>query len=270
MDKLIFNYSDYKLYLKDKLNYLCKNEWGYKQKAASHIGCQASYLSQIISGKPDLTLDQAHKLNQLFLHDKTETRYFILLVELGRAHSRELQNYLKEQIEEIKDARYDLKKRLQETDQVSRENMDKYYSSWLYTAAHMALALPNMQEPRALAQKLNIPEKMAAEVIEFLVSTGLVEKVKGKFEFTKMRSHLDRNSDFIQRHHINWRSQTLQSVEKNFADDLHFSTVFAISKDDFNVIKEIFIKSIESARAVIRPSEPEELYAITLDVFKVG
>lgn len=265
----VLDYTDYKAYLSDKLELLSKTERGSKKKAAEFIGCQASYLSQILTGKPDLTLDQAHKLNQFFLHDKIESKHFIYLVELGKATTKELREFLLEQIQELQQSRFDLKKRLKKTDQISDEAMNKYYSTWFYSAIHIALAVPELQNARSIAKKFNLPEEMVASVIQFLEECGLVEKEQGTYKFTKMRIHLDRNSDFIQRHHINWRSQTLQSVEKNLPDDLHFSTVFAISKSDFKNIKEIFIQAIESARAIIRPSESEEVYAITMDVFKV-
>ena len=266
----VFEFIEYKPYLKQKLDALNRLEWGYKQKTAAYLGCQASYLSQILTGKPDLTIEQAHKLNARFLHDKTESRYFILLVEKGRAVSKELKLFFHEQIIELQESRFDLKKRLKETDQVSKENLDQYYSSWLYGAVHMALALPHLKSPKAMAARFNIPETLAAEIIKFLESAGLVEFKNDRYEFTKMRIHLDRDSHFIQRHHINWRSQALQSVEKNFKDDLHFSNAFAISKEDFIKIKEIFVQSIASAREIIKPSPPEEVYSITLDVFKVN
>lgn len=265
----VFNYKNYKAYLSEKLEVLSKTERGWKQRAAEHIGCQPSYLSQILNGKPDLTLDQAHKINQLFLHDKIESRYFIILVEIGRAATKELRDFFLEQIQELRQSRFDLKKRLKETDQISAEAMNKYYSTWFYSAIHIALAIPELQDVRAIARKFNLPEESVAGVVQFLEECGLIEKENGEYIFTKMRIHLDRNSDFIQRHHINWRSQSLQSAEKNIHDDLHFSTVFAISKSDFNDIKEIFIQSIESARKIIRPSKSEEVCALTLDIFKV-
>lgn len=264
----VFNYSDYKLYLSDKLSFLGQTERGWKQKTAEYVGCQPSYLSQVLNGKPDLTLEQAVRINQLFFHDKVESRYFILLVELGRASTRELRDFFSEQIKELQQSRFDLKKRLRETDQISPDAMNKYYSTWFYSAIHIALAVPELQDARAIAKKFHLPEETVADVIKFLEECGLIEKENDRYIFTKMRIHLDRGSDFIQRHHINWRSQSLQSVEKNLPDDLHFSTVFAITKSDFNNIKEIFIQSIESARKIIRPSDSEEIYALTIDLFR--
>lgn len=264
----IFDFTNYKRYLREKLELLSKKERGWKVRAAAHIGCQASYLSQILNGKPDLTLDQAHKLNQLFSHDKIESRFFILLVEYHRAVSPELKEFLNEQMQELMRTRFDLKKRLKNTEQISPEDMNKYYSTWFYSAIHIALAVADLQDAKSIANRFHLPVAVVISVIEFLEQAGLVEKDKGQYRFTKMRIHLDRESDFIQRHHINWRSQSLQSVEKNLAEDTHFSTVFAATQQDFEKIKEIFLQAIESARTVIRSSPSEEVYSITLDVFK--
>jgi len=264
----VFNFTDYKKYLSEKLAEIGKTERGLKQKVADHIGCQASYLSQVLNGKPDFTLDQAFKLNQVLHHDKVEAKYFILLVELSRAATKELKTFFLDQIKELQQMRFDLKKRLRDTDHISNEDANKYYSTWFYSAIHIALAIPEYQNSKALSQKLHLPEDIVVEVIRFLESCGLIENIKGQYQFTKKRIHLDRNSDFVHRSHINWRSQSLQSVEKNLKSDLHFSTVFAVSKDDFENIKEVFIQAIESARKIMPPSPSEEICAITLDVFK--
>ena len=62
----VFNFKEYKAYLSEKISWLGKTEKGIRQKIAEQIGCQPSYLSQVLNGKPDLTLDQAYKLNQIF------------------------------------------------------------------------------------------------------------------------------------------------------------------------------------------------------------
>lgn len=269
MEISVFDYLDYKVYLRKKLELLSKKQRGFKQETAKLLGCKASYLSQILNSKPHLTPEQAHKLNSRFMHDKTESRYFVLLVELEKAGNYEYRDFIKEQVEELKQNRHDLKKRLKETDHMSKEHMDVFYSSWMYACVYIAVAVPELQDIKKLALRFNIPEKMVSEILNFLINSGMIETVNGRLELTKKRIHLDRNSHYIQHHHINWRSQCLQSVEKNFEDDMHFSTVFAITEKDFSKIKEILVKAIESAREVIKPSASEEVYAITLDAFKV-
>lgn len=264
----LLNYQDYKLYLRDRLELLSKKERGWKKKVADLLGCQASYLSQILKGKPDLTLEQAHKLNQLFVHDKVESRYFIVLVEIGRATSIELKKFFREQIAEMQKARFDLQKRFADTQQLPKEVMDRYYSAWFYSAIHISLAIPELRVPTAIARKFNLPLELVNEVLEFLLNYGLAKKELDQYLYASTKLHLSRDSIFIQRHHINWRSQSLQSVEKNIPTDLHYSTVFAISRSDFDKIKDTLVQAIESARKIIGPSDSEEVCAIALDFFK--
>lgn len=265
----IFNFTDYKLYLSEKITHEASLHKGYRAKLCEFIQCQPSYLSQVLNGKPDFTLEQAHRLNQFLLHDKIETHFFILLVEKSRAGTRDLRAYFNEQIENVKSSRFNLKKRLKETDDISEEDQNKYYSAWFYSAIYVALSIPEFQSIQFLAKRLSLPEELIVEAISFLETSGLIEKKSNTYHVTKKRIHLERDSAFIRRHHVNWRSQALQSTEKNLPGDLHFSTVVALAKDDYEKIKEIFVKSIASAREVIKPSPEEELMAITLDVFKL-
>jgi uncharacterized protein (TIGR02147 family) len=265
----LFDFSDYKNYLQSKFKQMSQTHKAFRSHAAEYIGCLPSYMSQVLNSKPNLTLEQAFKMNQLLSHDKLEAKYFILLVEFERAGTKDLQNYFQDQLNEIKASRFDLKKRLKDTEQLSEQHMNKYYSAWFYSAIHIALVIPEMQDVNVLARRFNLPVDIVVNVIGFLQECGLVIQENGAYKFTTTRIHLDRNSDFIQRHHINWRSQCLQSVEKNLSEDMHFSTVFTISKSDYNLVRESLITAIENARKIIRPSDSEELAAITLDLFRV-
>jgi uncharacterized protein (TIGR02147 family) len=265
----LFHFDDYKAYLSQKIEHEAKMQKGFRVKFSNHINCQQSYLSQVLHGKPNLTLEQAYRANNFFIHDSEETHFFILLVEYARAGTKELQNYFFGQIKEIRKARFDLKKRLKTTQEISEEDQHKYYSTWFYSAIHVILSIPEMQDPNYISTRLNLPLEIVINSINFLEKSGLIENKNGTYHFTKRSIHLGRDSDFIQRHHINWRSQSLQSVEKNLPDDLHYSTTTAISKEDFQKLKEVYIKAIESGRQIIRPSKEEEIYAITLDVFRL-
>ena len=266
----IYSYRNYKAYMNDKLNILSESERGMKQKLAKLIGCQPSYLSQILNGNPNLTPEQVYKVNKAFGHDKHESKYFRLIVEMNSAETEEYKEFVAAQIEELSNLRFNLKKRLKDTTEISQQDMDQYYSSWYYTAIHTALDLAELQSPQAIAQRFHITVQMATNIIEFLMNSGLVEKVDDRYVWTKKKIHLDRNSSFIQRHHINWRSQSLQSVEKNDPGDMHYSSAFSISKRDFEILKEMHIKNIQEIRQVIAPSKAEEIYAFTLDLYRVS
>lgn len=265
----LFNYDDYKVYLTERITYQAGLDRSYRTKLSEFVQCQPSYLSQVLNAKPDFTLEQAHRLNQFFLHDKVEARFFILLVEKSRAGTKDLKQFFQDQILEAKKARFDLKKRLKDTEELNEKDQNKYYSAWFYSAIHVIVAIPEYQSVSKISQRLNLPEELVVEALSFLQESGLLEDHEGKFVVTKKRIHLERESTFIQRHHINWRSQALQSAEKNLTTDLHFSSVVSLSKADFEKVKEIYVKAIHSAREVIRPSPEEEIMAMTLDVFKL-
>lgn len=265
----VFEYDNYKHYLSEKITQMAADDRSYRRRLCEDVRCQTSYLSQVLNGRPDFTLEQAIRLNQFLLHDKSESRFFIYLVEKSRAGTTELRQFFQEQLTELKKTRFDLKKRLKETEEVSEKDQHRYYSAWFYSAIYVMLSIPAFQSTQLIARRLNLPEPLVAEVISFLEECGLIESKAGVYRVTKKRLHLQRESSFIQRHHINWRSQALQSAEKNLADDMHFSSVIALSVADYEKVKDVFLKAIEDARAIIRPSPEEEVMAITLDVFRL-
>lgn len=264
-----YDFETYKAYLGVRITQEAADDRSYRARLSEHIRCQQSYLSQVMNGAPDFTLEQAHRLNQFLHHDKAEAKYFLVLVEMARAGTKELREFFREQATEAKQARFHLKSRLKQTEEISPEAQHTYYSTWFYSAIYIILMIPKYQSIPAIANRFNLPEELVVKVLNFLEESGLVEVKGGKYLPTKKRIHLDRNSIFIQRHHINWRSQALQSVEKNLSDDMHFSTVVSLSLSDFEKVKEIFVQAIENAREIIRPSPEEEIVAITIDAFRL-
>lgn len=263
----IFKYKNYKRFLLDRIENDGKVTKGLKLKISESVGCQPSYLSQVLNGKPHLTLEQASRLNQFFCLNKAESKYFILLVELARAGTKGLRDFFEEQIEEQQHLRFSLKRRLEDIEEIPETERHRYYSAWFYSAIHVILSIKEFQEPQKIAEHFNLPLSLVIETINFLENIGLIVNENGTYKFTKKTIYLGKDSIFIQRHHINWRSQALQSVEKNLKDDFHYSNVLAISKSDFPKIKDILVKALEEANKVIVPSKEEAIYALTLDLF---
>ena len=264
-----FNFSEYKAYLAERIKIESREKKGYRSELCEHIGCQTSYLSQILNGKPDLTLEQADKLNRFFKHDKDETKIFILMVEFARSGTSDLRNFFQEQLRELRETRFNLQKRLKNMNEVRNEDQQRYYSAWFYSAIHVYMSIPGPQDPQEIAMRFNLSYELVLNVIHFLESSGLIDRKEGRYQMSRKSFHLGRSSEFIQNHHINWRSQSLQSVEKNYVTDLHYSTVIALNKENFTKVKEIFVQAIESSREVFRASPDEEVYSVVLDVFKL-
>lgn len=265
----IYKYKNYVKYLKTYIENKSKIEKSLKLKIAEHVGCHPSYLSQVLSGKVNFNLEQGIKLNKFLAHSKDESKYFLWLIELARAGTPELKKFFKEQISELQNSRLDLKNRLNNIETISHEHQYKYYSSWVYSAIYVAISIPEINEASQLAKNFNLPIDLVHDAISYLKNIGLIVELSGKLQVTKKTLHLSRDNEFIQRHHINWRSKSLQSVEVNLKDDLHYSSVLAIHSKDFIKLKEHYINCIAESKKIIAPSKEEKVYAFTLDLFKL-
>ena len=263
----IFTYTNYKTFFNDYCDQEKSARRGIKGALAQAMGCQASYLSQVLKGSTHLNLEHAMGAADFMGLTDAETEYLLLLVEYARAGSHKLANFLEAKIRKQQKDKTTLKERFADAKAIPINDQHEYYSAWYYSAIHILLAIPGFSDPTKIAHRLHLPIEIVHRVIEYLLRIGLVVRGRDGFEFTENRLYLDRDSVFIQRHHINWRSQSLQAVEKNLPSDLHYSNVMAISKDDFERVRETLTKAVADTRKIIGPSPEEGLYAMTLDLF---
>lgn len=271
MKKDLFDYKDYKSYLSAYIKAQPKGGRGIRLAMAQHMGSPVSHISQILNGKSHLSLEQAESVNEFLGHTQEESQYFILLVQLSRAGTPALRKRLSFQIQQILEKRLILKDRLGVKQTLSKESQMEFYSSWLYGAVHVMLTIPKFQSKETISQHLGISLKRTAEILEFLVSTGLaVQKDKGKFDIGEARIHLGSDSALISKFHTNWRMKAIQSLEKETAsEDLHYSSAITISDSDFLKIKSQLVKCIEEIKQVIRDSPAEGVHSFNIDFFKL-
>ncbi|MGE3610448.1 MAG: TIGR02147 family protein [Bacteriovoracaceae bacterium] len=267
MQKTIFEYESYKLYITERIENSPGKGRGIKLKMSQYLNCQTAYISQVLNGETNFSFEQAAKLNIFFDHDKEESRYFQLLVHLKRAGNQELKDFLKSEMREILDKRLDLKHRLNVEGHLKSSDQQIYYSSWLYACVHMMSSVPELQTPLAMARHLNISKDKIMEVVTFLEETGLIVKKGSHYELGVTRIHLPKESPLIQRHHMNWRMQAIHAIDINDPKDLHYSTLFSVSHQDIPKIKEVLIKAIEECREIVRESKEEKIQSICIDFF---
>ncbi|MEQ1664629.1 MAG: TIGR02147 family protein [Bdellovibrionales bacterium] len=269
MTKSVFDYLSYKAYLSDLIRQNPNYGHGFKSKIAKALNCQTAYLSQVLNRGANFSLEQAADLNQLLAHGKDEAKFFILLVQLERAGTTLLKNFIKNEINEIIARREVLKERVVKSDSLSTENQMKYYSRWYFSALHMLATIPELQTKEAMARALQLPLNIVSDALEFLETVGLVKSEGGKFTPGATQLFLGSDSPMIAQLHSNWRIKSLESLSRDFKNDLHYSSCATLSKSDFRAVKELLIKSINEARAIIKNSKEEELICFTLDFFSL-
>lgn len=267
--KTVFDFSDYKAYLSHYLDAQKAKGHGFRSKIARALNCQVAYVSQVLNRGAHFSLEQAEELNEFLGHDKEESEYFILLVQMNRAGTKKLKARFEDQLRRITDKRALLRERIEIKERLEEKDQIKYYSSWYYSAIHILTTIPEFQTKSAIAERLGLGAETLNEALSFLSEVGLVRQEQNKLVPGLTRLFLGSNSPLVAKHHTNWRMRAIQSFDEEIENDLHYSVVVSIAEKDIATIKELFIKSIESARKIIRESKEEDLHCINLDFFRV-
>src|SRR3990167_6287563 len=107
----VFEYTSYKDYLRHLL--LERSEVrGYQSQLSKAAGCQASYLSQALKTKVELTPDHAVGIGSFMQMNETELDYFLSLVLYSRATLSALKELLAKKLEQMRQAQKNLSQRL--------------------------------------------------------------------------------------------------------------------------------------------------------------
>ena len=266
MEINLYNYKDYKPYVEASLK---TRGHGAKKKLALFANIQESFLSQVLRADAELSLEQGDKVNHFFEHTNEESHYFLLLIQKRRAGTPSLKSYFQYMIDEILLKQKNLKEQIKAKSEVSTQNREKFYSSWQFAAVQVATSIKEYQTMRSLSQKLNIPEKRLSEILEFLLSTGLVVRNGNSFDMGTQSTHLGKDSTLVYKHHANWRLRTLQELEKQNSDQLHYSTVMSLSREASEQIQNDLSKVIKQSNQTMEASKEEVLYTFCIDFYEL-
>ena len=266
---LIFDFSTYRDFLKAKIYQKGRAQRGALSALAAAIPCQTSYLSRVMSGAADLSLEQADSVAHYFGLSPDETYFFLMLVQLARAGTASLRTQFQKVIDQAREDRLNLQKRVGVKDSISKEDQATYYSHWYFAALHVMTGIPSMQTKQAMAKELNLPLSRISEILDFLVSIGLVnEGSDGRYSTGIGKIHLKKDSPMILRHHANWRIQAIRCIEKSPDAGIHYSVLVNTSKSDSELLRSMIAQFIEKFMKVVHPSVDEEMNCFTLDFFK--
>ncbi|MCO5143829.1 MAG: TIGR02147 family protein [Oligoflexia bacterium] len=265
--KPVFEYQDYREYLLDSFS--SSERKGIRSRFAEAIKVRSGYISQVCSGSANLSSEQADLASGFFSHTEEEALYFWYLVQYAKASTDSLKNRIRSELERVLQNRLDLKNRFQVKQKISEEDEAIFYSSWHYLAVFALLAIPTYRTTEKIAEKLGLAVAKTTEVLADLESLGLVGFKHNKYFQDLSRTHLGKNSKFIERHHQNWRLQAMQSIEKKREKDLHYSSVITLSEKDALRIKELLIQSLEKTAEIIQPSKDEKIFSLCMDLFEL-
>lgn len=264
----VFEHQNYKNYLKNIFT-IDGSGRGMRSKLAKHIGCQSGFISHILNGHVNFSLEQTLKVSDFLEHDEEQSEFFMLLVQFERAGSADLKNHFHKKIEEIILKRQKIKERIKVASDLDEKDYLIYYGHWYYSAIHIATSIDTLQTVSSLSNHLSLPNTVVKSVLKFLVSKGLVEEEGERYCIGKARIHVDRDSPLFIKHHTNWRLEAIKALEKEKEGGLHYSGVISLSYHDVQRIREILLGSIEASEKILVESPEETLASISLDFFEL-
>lgn len=132
------------------------------------------------------------------------------------------------------------------------------------------LSIPAFQSKEALARYLQLPIDVISRCVDFLVSTGLAMNAGGgTLKIGNARIHLGRDSALISRHHANWRTRALVSLDQAVPEDLHYSSVITLAESDADKMKEILLGALERTEPILKESKEEGVFVMAMDFFRL-
>ena len=263
----IYEYRSYRAYLRERLESLGPKS-GMKRKAAEKLGVHTTFVSQVVAGKADLSLDQAERMNVFLKHSADEAEQFLDLVIYERASEPRLRERFLDKIKRKQADHQQIHRRLERTREVGAEDQAKFYSSHLHGLLHVLSSIPKFQNRRQLAQATGAPPAVADEAIQFLIRLGILKASKDVVTPGETHIHLSKDSKFIRQHHTNWRLAAIQQMPFGEPSDLHYSLAFSCSEKDAGQIRESMLEHLQTLTKKIEKSKEEEAYVYCFDFFK--
>lgn len=263
MDRLLRS-QNYKTYLVSVL----EKERGSKRKLATYLGCQPGFITQVLYGDSNFSLEHGTQICKFLVLNKLETDYFLTLLSLEKAGSAELKNYYEEKLTALRESSKDFGSQIAAKNELSIEEQNIFYSSWIYTALHVLVSVPGNQTLSEISERLELDLEEAKRKLDFLVSVGLVVFDNGKYSPGKNRIHLSRKSPLVSRHHANWRLKSIEVMDREREKDFFYSVTMGISKADSERLKTLILEFLKKTEEVIHLSKEEDLYSLNIDFFK--
>ena len=263
----VFDWDDYRAYLLGLIQ--SKPSRGFRSALADAIGCQRTFISQVLKGTADFSLEHSEAISQFLGHTEDEADFFLMLVLHSRAGNRALKARIKRKLQTVREQRRILKNRFKEAETLSLEDQVIYYSSWIYGAIRVILTIPEYRTKEKIAKHLQADALTINKAFEFLLTRGLIEERSGEFFSTQKHMYLGNDSALISRHHINWRMRAIYSIDHERDSDLHYSSVISLSAEDVARIRNALTSTLETIRKTVNDSREECLYSLCADFFEV-
>ena len=265
----IRDFTDYKVFLKNWLEGRRALRRGLRSSLAKAADCQAAFVSQVLNGKPHFSPEQALGIAGFMQLSPAETKYFMSLLQLARAGTRELRTYWLSELNSQRLELLNLKNLVGEARVLTNEEKNLYYSSWIYVVVHMLVTIPKYRTIKEIAVAANLSVASVQGALDKLVSLGLVIISGEDFLPGNAQMHLPSDSPMILQHHGNLRAKALDHIARGREKGVHYSTISSLSVKDAQKLRSRLTEVVREYTETVRESPEETLVGFNLDFYEL-
>jgi uncharacterized protein (TIGR02147 family) len=264
---MIFNFNNYKAFLKDYIHSLPQKGRGQVNKIAQHLEVNSTLVSQVLGDHKDFSYEQGFALCEYLGLKDAETDYFMLLLQFEKAGTAKLKGHLRAKIHSAQEKSKEIKNRVNVDRTLTDQERAVFYSSWLYSAIRLYCSLGNGKSIDEISDRFLLGREKVSEMLQFLTEAGLCSQEKSLYKMGAQKTHLAQGSPFLARHYSNWRFKAIQRSENIDKIELMYSAPFSVSKKDFEALREEIMKLIQTLQSTVSETTPEDIACINLDLF---
>ena len=264
----IFDFTDYKLYVKAWIASQPKNGRGILRRMAEHLRMSSAMLSHVFQADKHLSIEAVSDLAEFMGLGDDEFEYLLLLVLYGRAGSFPLQQRLKKKVEAERKKANQISKRMKADVELEEAAKALFYSSWMYAGIRNMTACPSFNDVDQIAAYLKLPRPVVQRVVEFLLQKNLCVTKDGALDVGPQQTHIGADSPFVGKHHQNWRLHGIAKMSEGSEKNLFFTSPMSLSRETADEIRPRILAFIEDIRKQIRPSPSEVVRCLNIDWFE--
>ncbi len=265
----IFEHDNYRKIVQKWVYEQPKHGRGLYLKIAEYLGLDSSILSKILNGERELGIENAYLLADYMGLIPIEKEYFINLALLEKSSNHKFKKYVREKVDGIKKESQNISRRIQNEKKMDELEQSKFYSTWLYSAIWLKCSIGKGLSFNELLNEFSIQPETLTNIIEFLLQSGLLKSIDGKFQMGPTTVFVGKDSPMLIRHHMNWRMKSLERASALDKTDLMFTAPLTCSHKDFEKIKTKITQLIQEVSATAQASESETLVYFGVDCFTV-
>lgn len=263
----IYEFNDYKEYLKNWIALQPKQGRGLIRKMADHLRVSSAMLSHILSGEKHFSVEAANDLAAFIGLDENESEFFLLLVLHAKAGSFALRERFRKKILTEQTRAKEISKRVKADSDLPNVAKTIFYSHWLYTGIRNLSACSQFNNTDDIAEHLNLPRSTIKKVVEFLVKNELCIEKDGQLLPGPKQTHIAAQSPLVSRHHQNWRLQGFTKMIDAEDKNLFFTAPMSLSHETAELIRQRLPAFIEEIAKLVRPSPSETVRCLNIDWF---